>query len=148
MLFLGLLSVSAQRPTICSGSSVSQFDRGLRLCASGHQWHRTTYTLLRMFSQLGYRMFIGGVSGGATADNRWICDVCGRGSCIRPLEDNEDLELACVAAIIESFRPMQYLMRGIFDLSLMVQREGASINFLLASKSTRRAVHVSINYVI
>ena len=30
-------------------------------------------------------MFIGGASGGASADIRWICEVCGRGSCVSPL---------------------------------------------------------------
>jgi hypothetical protein len=32
-------------------------------------------------------MFIGGASGGALADMRWICEVCGRGSWTRPEDE-------------------------------------------------------------
>lgn len=37
-------------------------------------------------------MFMGGASGGASADSRWICDVCGRGSCVNPLVGDDDDE--------------------------------------------------------
>jgi hypothetical protein len=40
-------------------------------------------------------MIMGGASGGATPDMRWMWDVFGRGSCVSPLVEEDDEGLDC-----------------------------------------------------